>query len=87
MHYFNNAGILQKKISEGTKKIRVEFAENFSYDSIRYSLQKFIYSNNKWIKISDMGFLKGETDLNQQKNIITEFGRQIIVNTIEYSYN
>ena len=34
-----------------------------------------------------MGFLKGETDLIQQKNIITEFGRQIIVNTIEYSYN
>jgi hypothetical protein len=87
MHYFINAEVLKKDIQTNTKKIKIEFKGTYSLDSINYSLQKFNYNNKKWIKISDMGFIKGYSTLTRPENIMKEFVDQIIKNTIEYSYN
>lgn len=88
MHYFKNAQTLDNNIQPGTKKIKVEFGGNYTIDSIRYSLQKYIYSDNKWIKTSDMGFIKGTTTYKKAKEFaIKEFGKQIVNNIVVYTYN
>jgi len=88
MHYFKNTSELKNKIKEDTKKIKIEFTGNYSVDSIRYSMQKYKYSNNQWIKISDLGILKGTTTYRRAKEYaIREFGKQIVNNIILYSYN
>ncbi len=88
IHSFKNAETLDKNIEPGTKKIKVEFGGNYTVDSIRYSLQKYIYSENKWIKKSDMGFIKGTTTYKKAKEYaIMEFGKQIVNNIVAYTYN
>lgn len=88
MHYFKDATELKNTVKEDARKIRVEFQGNYSVDSIRYSLQKYKYSDNQWKKISDMGFLKGTTTYKRAKEYaIKEFGKQIVNNIITYSYN
>jgi hypothetical protein len=85
MHYFDNVEGLGKNIEPETKKIRIEFGGEYTTDSISYSLQKYRYRNNQWVKTNDMGFLKALTDY---KNfIIEEFARQIMYNTILYTYD
>ncbi|MEO6255042.1 MAG: hypothetical protein ABIO79_17160 [Ferruginibacter sp.] len=85
MHYFNNSQGLGKEIKPETKKIKIEFLGEYAVDSISYSLQKFRYRNNQWVKTSDMGFLQAR---NEYKNfIIEEFARQIMYNTVLYTYD
>ena len=88
MHYFKNITELERDIKPDTKKIKIEFNGNYSIDSINYSLQKYKYSNKQWIKISDMGTIKGTTSYKKAKEFaINEFGKQVINNTVLYSYN
>lgn len=88
MHYFKKAEELGKDIKEHTKKLRLEFKGNYTVDSISYSLQKFTYSNNQWVKTSDMGFLKATNTYARAKEFaINEYGKQIVMNTVLYSYN
>ncbi len=87
MHYFRNAEMLKKEIKAETKKIRIEFKGEFSIDSINYSLQKFRYRNNTWIKTSDMGVIKDIKKFVQPVNIINEYVRLIVLHTVQYSYN
>lgn len=87
MHYFKNAEILEKNVMDDTRKIRIEFKGNFSLDSIKYSLQKYKYKNKQWVKTSDMGEIRDTKKFVQPENIINEFVRLIVLNTVEYSYN
>lgn len=88
MHFFKNAAELGKEIKPETKKIRIEFGGTFTRDSITYSLQKFIYQNNQWIKTSDLGFIKAvNTYIKTKQFAVDQFGRQILNNAVEYSYN
>ncbi len=87
MHYFKSI-TGNKMVDQNTKKINIEFIGNYSVDSIRYSLKKYDYRNNQWIKISDMSFIKATTTYRKAKEFaIREFGNQIINNTVLYSYN
>ena len=72
MHYFNNLEILKGNTKEGSRKIKIELAAPFTYDSVKYSLQKYIYRNKQWVKTSDMGVLKIIYQLVQPKNKIAE---------------
>lgn len=87
IHYFYNAEGLKGDIKDGTKKIKIEFMGDFSYDTISYSLQKYKFTNKKWVKISDIGVLKSFTKLIYPEYQIKDLGKKIILNTIEYSYN
>ena len=88
MHYFKNTEGLGQDIKTNTKKIRIECRGGYTVDSISYSLQKFIYSNKQWVKISDMGFIKGTTTYKKAKEYaINEFAKQIVNNTVVYTYN
>lgn len=88
LHYFYNAALLTDKIPANTRKIRIEFTGDYSVDSIGYAMQKFIYKGNEWVKISDMGVLKGTTTYKKAKLFaISEFSKQIVRNAVEYSYN
>ncbi|MEO6540432.1 MAG: hypothetical protein ABIN74_05555 [Ferruginibacter sp.] len=85
MHYFDNAQGLGNEIAPETKKIKIEFGEEYTVDTISYSLQKLRYRNNQWVKTSDMGFLKAGTDY--KNSIIEELARQIMYNTVLYTYD
>lgn len=88
MHFYKNAAELANKIKPETKKIRIEFGGKFTRDSIEYSLQKFIYRENKWIKTSDMGFIKATNTYSRTKQFaVDQFGKQILNNTVTYTYN
>ncbi|HQW83347.1 MAG TPA: hypothetical protein PK987_02745 [Ferruginibacter sp.] len=86
MHYFNNLNLLNKNIEEGTKKIQIEFINPISYDSVKYSMQKYIYRNKQWKKISDMGIVKTVSNLVQPNNKLTELTEGIVTNIVQYSY-
>jgi hypothetical protein len=85
MHYFNSAAALGTDIEPETKKIRIELGTDNFPDSVGYSLQKFSYRNKQWVKTSDMGFITARTDY--KKYIIEEFARQIMYNTILYTFD
>ena len=88
MHYFKNAAELGSKIDPETKKIRIEFGGVFTRDSIRYSLQKFVYRDKQWKKTSDMGFIKAvNTHMRAKQFAIDQFGKQIFNETVVYTYN
>ena len=88
MHYYKLIEDLSKSIESGSKKIRVEFGGTYSVDSVSYSLQKFEYKSNEWIKFSDMGFLKATTSYKKAKIFaIDEFGKQIANNIAAYTYD
>jgi hypothetical protein len=87
MHYFKNIDVLEDKIIEGSRKIKIEFKGEFSLDSIQYSLQKYMYKNEQWIKTSDLGDIKNSKKFVQPVNIINEYVREIVLNTVQYSYN
>jgi len=88
MHYFKSIKGIEKKINQNTQKIRIEFNGNYSIDSIRYSLKKYNYRNKQWIKTSDMSFINATITYSKAKEFaIMEFGKQIINNTVLYSYN
>lgn len=87
MHYFRNIEELKKEINEGVRKIRVEYAAGSTLDSIRFSLQKFIYHNKQWVKTSDMGFIKITSTYKEMSNIINDYGTQVVNNIVLYSYN
>ena len=88
MHFFKNAAELEKKIKPETKKVRIEFGGTFTRDSITYSLQKFIYRNNQWIKTSDMGFIKGvNTYMRAKQFAVDQFAKQILNEAVVYTYN
>lgn len=88
MHYFKNAQELGKELQPGTKKIRIEFSGEYTIDSISYSLQKFTYRDNEWVKTSDMGFIKATTTYFKAKQFaIKEFSKQIVNTAVAYTYN
>lgn len=87
LHYFKNADLLNNKIEEGTRKIRVEFKDNFVLDSIKYSLQKYVFRNDAWVKTSDMGDIRDMRKYEQPRYIIEEYVRVMVNNIVEYSYN
>ncbi|MBL7700950.1 MAG: hypothetical protein JNM14_01765 [Ferruginibacter sp.] len=88
MHFFKNASDLNKEIEPETKKIRLEFGGIFTRDSITYSLQKFIYRDNKWKKTSDMGFIKAvNTYIRTKQFAVDQYGKQILNELVLYSYN
>jgi len=87
IHYYKNATELEKEIKPETKKIRIEFGGIFTKDSITYSLQKFVYRDKQWKKTSDMGFIKGVSSFTTNRFAIDDFGKQIQINTVEYTYN
>jgi len=88
MHYFKNAAELGTEIKPETKKIRMEFGGIFTRDSITYSLQKFVYRDKQWIKTSDMGFIKATNTTYRTKQFaIDQFGKQILNETVVYTYN
>lgn len=88
MHFYKNVSVLDSEIKAETKKIKIEFSGDYSIDSIKYSLQKFVFRNKEWKKISDMGILKGTTTYKKAKEYaIKEFGKQIVNNAVLYSYN
>lgn len=85
-HYFQNFEAPESKIENGAKKIRVELAGDYSIDSIKYSLQKFIYKNDAWQKISDMGFIKAQRTTQQERFVINDFAGHIQRNVVMYTY-
>lgn len=88
MHFFKHTDELGNNIQPETKKIRIEFGGKFTVDSIRYSLQKYVYREKQWKKTSDMGFIKGVTTYHKARLFAAEeFAKQIAENTIVYSYN
>ena len=88
MHYLEAIPSDWKNIETGENKIRVEFVGNYSIDSIRYSLQKYKYSNNQWNKVSDLGVLKAVTTFKKAKQFsINEFGKQIVGTVAEYTFH
>ena len=88
MHFYKNAAELQKEIEPETKKIRVEFGGIFTNDSIKYSLQKFVYRDKQWIKTSDMGFITATNTYFRAKQFaVDQFGKQILKETVIYTYN
>ncbi len=88
MHFYKNATELKKEIKPETKKIRIEFGGIFTRDSIKYSLQKFIYRDKQWKKTSDMGFITATNTYYRAKQFaVDQFGKQILNNTVTYTYN
>ena len=88
MHFYKNAAELQKEIEPETKKIRVEFGGIFTNDSIKYSLQKFVYRDKQWKKTSDMGFITATNTYFRAKQFaVDQFGKQILKETVIYTYN
>lgn len=88
MHFFKNAALLGSKIDPETKKIRLEFGGVFTRDSITYSLQKFVYRDKQWKKTSDLGFIKAvNTHFRAKQFAIDQFGKQILNETVVYTYN
>lgn len=87
MHYFSNFDDIAKEVKPGFKKIRIELIGNYSVDSINYSLQKHIFKNNQWKKISDIGVLKLNTTYKKSKVFnIKEFVVPMVKNLVEYTY-
>jgi len=88
MHFYKNAAELQNEIKPETKKIRIEFGGVFTMDSIKYSLQKFVYRDKQWKKISDMGFITSVNNyFKTMKYTVDQFGKEILNNTVTYTYN
>lgn len=88
MHYLEAIPSDSKNIKAGENKIRVEFVGSYSADSIRYSLQKYKFKDNKWTKISDLGVLKAVTTFKKAKLFsIKEFGKQIVNTVAEYTFH
>ena len=88
MHFYKNAAELKKEIEPETKKIRVEFGGIFTNDSIKYSLQKFVYRDKQWKKTSDMGFITATNTYFRAKQFaVDQFGKQILKETVIYTYN
>ena len=88
MHYLEAIPSDDKNIKTGEKKIRVEFVGNYSVDSIRYSLQKYKFTDRKWSKISDLGVLKAVTTFKKAKQFsINEFGKQIVSTVATYTFH
>jgi len=88
MHYFQTIDKIKNTFEPGDKKIKVEFAGSYSIDSIRYSIQRYKYENNQWIKTSDMGFINGySTYKNLKEYALKEYGNQIINNLVDCTYN
>lgn len=87
IHYFNNFDDIGKKVKPGLKKIRIELIGNYTVDSINYSLQKHIFKNKQWEKISDIGVLKLNTTYKKSKVFnIKEFVVPMVKNLVEYTY-
>jgi hypothetical protein len=88
IHFYKNAAELGKDIKPETKKIRLEFGGKFTPDSITYSLQKFVYRDKQWKKTSDMGFIKAvNTWMRAKQFAIDQYGKQIVNETVLYTYN
>lgn len=88
IHYYKNAAELKNEIKPETKKIHIEFGGVFTMDSIKYSLQKFVYRDKQWKKISDMGYIKSINNyFKTMKYTIDQFGKEILNNTVTYTYN
>ena len=88
MHFYKNAAELEKEIKPETRKIRIEFGGIFTRDSIKYSLQKFIFRDKQWKKTSDMGFLTANNTYYKTRQFaIDQFGTEILNNTVLYTYN
>lgn len=87
MQYFENIGEIDNPIKPGSRKIRIEFSGKYSIDSIKYSLQKFVYTNNNWWKTSDIGFIRGvSTYKTLSEYALMEYGNQIINSLVTYIY-
>lgn len=88
LHFYKNAAELNNEIKPETKKIQVEFGGVFTRDSITYSLQKFVYRDKQWKKTSDMGFIRAVNTYKKAKEFaVDQFGKQILSETVLYSYN
>ena len=88
LHYYKSVDELKKEVKTDTKKIRIEFGGVYTPDSISYSLQKFIYRNKQWVKISDMGYVKSTNTYYREKQFaIKEYGVKIMNNVAIYTYD
>ena len=88
MHFFKNIDIVGKDIKPGTRKIRVEFGGKYTVDSVSVSLQKYTYETDKWVKKSDMGFVKSMLTYSKDKLFGYRYhGEQIANLIVSYSYN
>jgi hypothetical protein len=87
MHFYADAAELGDMVTDGARKIRIEFKGVFSLDSVEYSMQKYQYSARGWKKISDMGDFKLRKKFVQPKNIIADYVQEIVNNLVEYTYN
>lgn len=87
MHYLEQFTTTPEGLIEGIKKIRIELKGVYPPDSITYSLQKYIYKEDKWKMISDMGVMKATTTFKKAKQFyINECGKQIINTVGAYTY-
>lgn len=78
----------QRRDKAGNKKIEIKFEGEYSIDSITYSLSKFIYNDKKWVVTSSMKLIKATTTYKKAKEFsVKEYGKQIVNNTVLYTYN
>ena len=88
LHFYKNAAGLNNNIKPEKRKIRIEFGGVFTMDSIKYSLQKFVYRDKQWKKTSDMGFITAiNTNFKTIMFTVDYFGNEILNNTVLYTYN
>lgn len=87
IHFYKNVTELGNEIEPETKKVRLEFGGVFTNDSILYSLQKFVYRDRQWKKTSDMGSIKAFTNAKTNYYMIDDFSKEMLTNTVEYTYN
>ena len=94
MHYYKTITDAEAR-QPGSKKIRVELKGNYNLDSTWYSIQRFKYENENWVKISDMGFIKAtaETRKNafadprkENELPLKQLGNQIVNNLVLATY-
>ncbi len=87
MHYYKSVDEITKTIKPDSKKIRIELVGNYTTDSTMYSIQRFKYNKNEWVKISDMGFIKPTATNSVSKELaIDGLGNQIITNLVASTY-
>jgi len=94
MHYYKSIEDTEAK-QPGSKKVRIELKGNYTADSTLYSIQRFKYENDSWVKISDMGFIKATAETwksafaEPTKNNelpIKQLGSQVINNLVLSTY-
>lgn len=88
MHFIKNAEELTKDIKPETKKIKVTFTGNYSPDSIKYSMKKYIYRDKQWKQTYDLGIVTANnTHFRTRQFAIDQYGKQLSSSIIAYTYD